>query len=259
VTPDRLVKTARSVAQEAGRVLLDGYRSRPAATEKRRSDLVTEYDLRCEQLIRERLGRDTPGIPIVGEEQGGAPSQTSELTWYCDPLDGTMNFVHGHPFFCVSIGVMDAHGPLAGAVVAPALGVEWWGARGAGAFRNGEPCMVSTTDALRGSLLATGFPSDRSHTPGNNFGTFSAVIQHVQDIRRCGSAAIDCCFVADGTYEGYWERSLHAWDLAAGCAIALAAGGRLSSMTGGAADLTIGHIVLTNARIHDELLAAMRG
>jgi myo-inositol-1(or 4)-monophosphatase len=113
---------------------------------------------------------------------------------------------------------------------------------------------VSTTDALRGALLATGFPADRSRAPGNNLATFAEVIQHVHGIRRCGSAAIDCCFVADGTYDGYWERSLHAWDLVAGCAIALAAGARLTSLTGGSPDVSVGHVVLTNARIHDELV-----
>jgi myo-inositol-1(or 4)-monophosphatase len=197
------------------------------------------------------LTRETPGVAIVGEEGGGA---AGGLTWYCDPLDGTMNFVHGHPFFCVSIGVIDEHGPLAGAVVAPAMGIEWRGARGTGAFRNGAPCGVSGTERLSGSLLATGFPPDRSRHPESNLPAFNEVMQHVQGVRRCGSAAMDCCFVADGTYDGYWERALHAWDIAAGCAIALAAGARLSALDGGPPDLTKGHIVLTNGRIHDELV-----
>ncbi len=251
MTSDRLVRTARDIALEASRVLLDGYRSRPAATEKARSDLVTEYDLRSEELIRMRLGRETPDIPIVAEEHGGV---ANGLTWYVDPLDGTMNFVHGHPFFCVSIGAMDASGPIAGVVVAPALGLEWWGSREGGAFRNGEPCSVSTTGTLRDALLATGFPADRRHAPANNLATFSDVIQHVQGVRRCGSAALDCCFVADGTLEGYWERGLYAWDVVAGCAIALSAGACLTSLTGGPPDLTIGHIVLTNGRIHEALV-----
>jgi myo-inositol-1(or 4)-monophosphatase len=255
VNTDRLLLTARSVAADAARVLLDGYRTRPAATEKARSDLVTEFDLRSELLIRERLSRETPDVAIVGEEQGGT---ASGLTWYCDPLDGTMNFVHGHPCFCVSIGAMDAEGPLVGAVVAPALGLEWWGSRGAGAFRNGEPCRVSETATLRDSLLATGFPPDRSKNPESNLATFCEVMQHVQGVRRCGSAAIDCCFVADGTYDGYWERRLHPWDIVAGCAIACAAGARLTSLDGGAPDLTIGHLALTNGHVHDALVALMR-
>ncbi len=252
MSTERLIQAARTIAAEAGRVLLDGYRKRPVATEKARRDLVTEYDLRSEALIRERLARETPGIAIVAEEQGGTAA--AGVTWYCDPLDGTMNFVHGHPLFCVSIGAMDEQGPLVGAVVAPALGLEWWGARGGPAFRNAEPCSVSATEALGSALLATGFPADRSKPKESNLSTFSEVMQHVQGVRRCGSAAIDCCFVADGTYDGYWERRLQPWDIVAGCAIALAAGARLTSLTGGPPDLTVGHIVLTNGLVHDALV-----
>lgn len=249
-----LCRIARQVAREAASILMEGHRTRPAANEKARSDLVTEFDLRSERRIRELLARETPDVAIVGEEQGGS---ASALTWYCDPLDGTMNFVHGHPFFCVSIGAMDAAGPVAGAVLAPALDLEWWGGRDTASFRNGSTCRVSETDRLGQALLATGFPLDRSRAPENNLPTFAHVIQSVQGIRRCGSAAIDCCFVADGTYDAYWERSLHAWDLAAGCAIALGSGARLTSLTGGPADLTGGNVVLSNARIHDELVALL--
>lgn len=246
-----LVDVALRAAREAGQVLLDGYRKRPASREKARRDLVTEFDTRSEELIRERLGRETPGIAVVGEEGGGAPGS---VTWYCDPLDGTMNFVHGHPMFCVSIGAVDERGPCCGAVVAPAMGLEWWGGRTTSAFRIGAPCRVSETARLADSLLATGFPADRSRAPENNLSTFSEVMQHVHGVRRCGSAAMDCCFVADGTYDGYWERAVQAWDLAAGCAIALAAGARLTALDGGTPVLARGHIVLTNGRIHDELV-----
>jgi myo-inositol-1(or 4)-monophosphatase len=255
IPPDRLVEVALDVAREASALLLAGYRSRPTATEKARSDLVTEYDVRSETMIRERLARDTPGIAIVGEEQGGSPRG---LTWYCDPLDGTMNFVHGHPFFCVAIGAMDGNNLVAGAVVAPALGLEWWGGPGVGAFRCGVPCRVSETELLAAALLATGFPPDRSTAPENNLPAFSLVMKHVQGVRRDGSAALDCCFVADGTFDGYWERRVHPWDVVAGSAIALAAGARLTSMNGGPADLNIGYLALTNGRIHDALVALVR-
>jgi myo-inositol-1(or 4)-monophosphatase len=251
VSPEELVQAALVIARDASQILLQGYRSHPHSREKGSRDLVTEFDTRSEMLIRERLTRETPGVAIVGEEGGGT---ASGVTWYVDPLDGTMNFVHGHPFFCVSIGAVDADGPLCGAVVAPAIGLEWWGSRDAGAFRNGAPCRVSPTERLSESLLATGFPPDRSKHPESNLPTFNEVMQHVQGVRRCGSAAIDSCFVADGTYDGYWERALHTWDIAAGCAIALAAGGRLTALDGGPAELGRGHIVLTNGRIHDELV-----
>jgi myo-inositol-1(or 4)-monophosphatase len=249
----RLVDVARSVARDAATLLVQGYRQRPPSSEKAGyTDLVTEYDTRSETLIRERLERETPGVSIVAEEQGGV---ASGLTWHCDPLDGTTNFVHGHPFFCVSIGASDETGPVVGAVVAPALGVEWWGGRGLGAFRNGGPCGVSETDSLRTAMLATGFPADRSDPLDNNISPFSRMKLEAQSIRRCGSAAMDCCFVADGTYDGYWERALHSWDLTAGCAIALAAGARLTSLGGGAPDLSRGYVVLSNGKIHDAMLA----
>ncbi len=249
---EHLVATARAAAREAASLLMEGYRTRPVASEKGRADLVTEYDVRSETLIRARLARDTPDAAVVGEEQGGAPGG---ITWYIDPLDGTMNYVHGHPCFSVSIGAIDEQGPVAGVVFAPFLGIEWWGSRSTGAFRNGEPVRVSATDELKNALLSTGFPADRSRAPDNNLATFCEVIQHVHGIRRCGSAAIDCCFVADGTYDAYWERSLKIWDLAAGCAIALAAGARLTSLTGGPADLRVGHMVLSNGRVHDAVVA----
>jgi myo-inositol-1(or 4)-monophosphatase len=251
----RLARVALEVATEAAAVVFAGYRSRPAANEKAQKDLVTEYDVKSERLVRERLSVLTPEIPVVGEEQGGT---SAELTWFVDPLDGTMDFVHGHPFFCVSVGAVDEKGPLAGAVVAPALRVSWWGGRGSGAFRDGAPCRVSGTTELRRSLLGTGFPLDRSKAPENNLGSFARVIQEVQGVRRCGAAAIDCCFVADGTYDAYWERALHPWDLAAGAAIALEAGGRFTSLSGEPPDLRAGNVILSNGHIHEALVALLR-
>ena len=255
VTPRRLVDVALEVARAAAPLLLAGYRCRPVATEKAQKDLVTEFDLRSETLIRERLSALTPDIPVVGEEQGGTPST---LTWFVDPLDGTMDFVHGHPFFCVSIGAIDERGPVAGAVVAPALSISWCGGRGTGAFRDGAPCRVSATDELCRSLVATGFPLDQSKAPENNHPAFERVAKKAQGVRRCGAAAIDCCFVADGTYDAYWERGLHAWDLAAGAAIALEAGGRLTSLEGGPPDLRAGHVILSNGKVHDAMVELLR-
>lgn len=247
----QLLRVARDVAQEAGSGLLRGYRTRPEASEKARSDLVTAFDLESETLIRARLAERAPGVTIVAEEQGGTPSG---LTWYVDPLDGTTNFVHGHPFFAVSIGLFRGTEAILGVVVAPALGLVWSGGPGLGAFRNESRCAVSAVAQPSRALLATGFPPNRDVSPDNNFDTFTRVKRSVQGIRRCGSAAIDCCLVADGTYDGYWERSLHIWDLAAGCALALGAGARLTSLSGGAPDLNVGNIVLSNGLIHDAIV-----
>lgn len=251
-SPAQYAEIALDVARAAGRLAAGGFRTHPTVTEKRPIELVTEYDLKAEALIRELLAERTPEAAIVGEEGGGEAGE--KLTWYCDPIDGTTNFVHGHPFWGVSLGLVEAGIPIAGAVVAPSLGFEWWGARDAGAFRNAEPCRVSGTQTLREALVATGFPSNRDHSPANNFDAFARVKRAVQGVRRCGSAAIDVCLVAEGTYDAYWERALSAWDIAGGVAIALAAGAQFSALDGGPADLLRGHILVSNGLLHDPLL-----
>jgi myo-inositol-1(or 4)-monophosphatase len=241
---------ALEVAAEAGTLLLSGYRSRPTPTEKARRDLVTEFDLQSEALIVERLSSATPALGLVAEERGGERKATS---WFCDPLDGTTNFVHGHPFWAVSIGLLEHGQPLAGAVVAPALGLHWVGYRGGAAKRAGDICRVSETSELEQALVATGFPPDRQTAPDNNLDTFVRVKKVVRGVRRCGSAALDMCLVADGTYDAYWERRLNAWDLAAGAAILLSAGGKLTALDGGEVDLNVGHLIASNGRVHQAL------
>ncbi|HEX7453616.1 MAG TPA: inositol monophosphatase family protein [Polyangiaceae bacterium] len=253
-SPEELAQIAFEVATEAAQILLGGFRKHPQVTEKGRADLVTEYDLASERLIRQRLAERTPEIAIVAEEQGGKAATGNALTWYCDPLDGTTNFVHGHFFFCVSIGVAQAGRPIAGAVVAPALSSHWRGWDGGPALRNGEPCRVSSTSQLGNALVATGFPSDRTQAATNNFGAFTRVKPLVRGVRRCGSAALDLCLVADGTYDAYWERRLNAWDVMAGSALVLAAGGTVSALDGTPPDLSVGHILASNGRIHSQLL-----
>jgi myo-inositol-1(or 4)-monophosphatase len=225
-------------------------------SEKGRADLVTEHDRRSEHLIRARLGQRAPGVRVVGEEHGG---EASGPTFYCDPIDGTTNFVHGHPFFCVSIGLMERGRALAGAVVAPALGIAFHGFEGGGCFRNGAPCRVSQTRALADALLATGFHPQAlaQGAPHDNLASFARVLPQVRGVRRCGSAALDLCMVADGTYDAYWERALSAWDTAAGAAIVLAAGGRITDLRGGPVDLSRGHLIASNGHVHDELVALL--
>ncbi len=253
-----LLRIALDAAREAGALARQGYRTRPVAEHKGRIDLVTRFDRESETLLRDRLTIATP-YPVVGEEQGGQrASGTDAPTWYVDPIDGTTNFVHGHPFWCVSVGLIAGTRPLLGAVVAPSLGVEWTGIVGVGATRLAEACTVSTVSILDDALLATGFPYDRRTSPDNNFAAFVAIKKKCQAVRRCGSAALDLCLVADGTYDGYWERKLKIWDCAAGAAIVLAAGGRVTDFAGGAPDLATGHLVATNAQVHDVLIAELK-
>lgn len=252
-----LLRIALEAAREAGALVKAAWRTRPAAEHKSHVDLVTRFDRESETLLRDRLRVRTP-YPVVGEEQGGERARGErEPTWYVDPIDGTTNFVHGHPFWCISVGLLAGTQPLLGAVVAPSLGVEWTAIVGGEAHRSGNRCSVSEISSLDDALLATGFPYDRRTSPENNFDAFVAIKKKCQAVRRCGSAAIDLCLVADGTYDGYWEMKLKPWDVAAGAAVVLAAGGRVTDYGGRAADLMAGHVVATNGRIHDVLVAEL--
>lgn len=276
---EAILVTARSAAREAAALVQGGFRRHPIVEHKGVVDLVTTFDRDSEALLRERLGDAFP-FDIVGEEAGGKWSSDAPA-FFIDPIDGTTNFVHGHPFWCVSIGLVVGGEPALGVVMAPALGLEWYGyvadggvrramrhawgnARKAGAGAgdgddddDDEPCIVSGMTRFEDSLLATGFPYDRRTSSENNFDAFVAIKQRCQAVRRCGSAALDLCLVADGTYEGYWERKLRPWDIAGGIAIVRGAGGRVTEFEGGGDSITSGHVVATNGHIHEALLHAL--
>jgi myo-inositol-1(or 4)-monophosphatase len=207
---------------------------------------VTEIDLRSEALVRKRLAELTPDIPVIGEEEGGERGR--ELTWYCDPIDGTVNFMRGHPHFAVSLGVARDAEPWAGAVVAPALRLWWRGSLGDRAYRNEQPCRISPTSDLADAVITTGLPTRGGPSGLQRLGSLAP---HVRDLRRCGSAAIELCMVADGTYDAYVSRALSAWDTCAGAAIVQAAGGRWETLD----DLELAH----NGTLRDPLLARLKG
>ncbi len=252
-----LCAIATQVAAEAADLVLSAWRTRPEISKKQPKDLVTEWDLKSEQLILKRLGELAP-FAVLAEESGlSGVGDASAPKWVCDPIDGTTNFAHGHPIWCVSIGLMQGDEPLCGAVVAPTIHTTWSGFKGGGAKRNDESVQVSRVGVLADALLATGFPPERDRAPYNNFESFERIKKRALAVRRCGSAAMDLCFVADGTYDGYWERRVHVWDLAAAAAIQLAAGGRLTALGGGPARLERGHVLATNGLVHDELLGLL--
>ncbi len=254
-----LLATALEVAREGAALIQEGHRQKKVTAavthHKGATDLVTDYDRACEELLRARLLSRTPH-PVTGEEFGGA-DESESIRWLVDPIDGTTNYVHGHPFYCVSIGLVENGLPVLGAIVAPALAHEWTGIVGAGSFRDGVPIVVSTTEVFGKSLLATGFPYERSEAHPD-FVAFERIKMICQAVRRCGSAALDLALVADGTYEGYWERRIKPWDAAAGAAIVLGAGGRLSRYDGSPFDVMKGDLVATNGHIHGELLAPLK-
>ncbi len=253
---ERALGLAEQIARDAGALVMQGWRSVGSISHKGRFDLLTEHDLRSEQLIRTELERAFPGHRIVGEET--AETGDGELVWYVDPIDGTTNFAHGHPFFCVSIALYEGADGLAGVVHAPALKTTWRAAKDLGAFRNGELCEVSTRATLEEALCATGFPYDRWTKPDNNRQELSLFLRRTRGIRRCGSAAIDLCLVADGTYDIYWEQGLNAWDMCAGALMVLEAGGKLSKYDGEKADPRSGKLIASNGLLHDAAVRTVR-
>lgn len=254
---ERLSIDAERIARDAAGTLLDGYRSRPRATEKDVKDLVTEYDRRSQDRVIALLEEAYPGVPIIAEESADEVTIPEGLAFVVDPLDGTTNFVHGHPFFAVAVGAMFSGTPVAGAVFAPVLRTAWRGMNVGPrpiAQRDGAPCSVSGARVPRECLVGTGFPPERGPSPWNNFASFMSVKRAVRGVRRCGAAAIDICFVADGTYDAYWERRLLLWDAIAAAAVALAAGATITAIDGSAPVYEKGHIVVATPAIHAALV-----
>ena len=262
--PDPLAETlhvAQTVAREAGRILLEGWGTRPAVGFKSEDiNLVTEYDRRSEALIVDRLARAFPGDRIVAEEGTTAgEARPGARVWYVDPLDGTTNFAHGLPLFSVSLGLWMDGRAVAGVVEAPAVGWSFAGTvTGSGSTFNGRPIAPSTTDRLAGALLVTGFPYERNPIQ-NNLAEWEAFTAAAQGTRRLGSAALDLCFVACGWLDGYWERMLHPWDLVAGAAVVEGAGGRATELDGSPFVGTTGRVLATNGLIHDQMIRVLHG
>lgn len=222
-------------------------------------DLVTELDVASEQRIRAILTARVPGVPIVGEEGGADPDAgIGTLRWLVDPIDGTVNFAHGLPLWAISIALEDPAGPVLGVVVAPALGWRFWAARGTGAWTGAadapEPLRVSACASLANALLVTGFPYDRATNPDNNFAEWDHFQRIAGACRRTGCASLDLCCVARGWFDGYWERGLCAWDLAAGAIIVAEAGGVVTDTRGGRFDADSGEVAAATGGIHDALI-----
>jgi myo-inositol-1(or 4)-monophosphatase len=256
----RMLPELARIAREAGDIIMQGYRRGATIRKKGAIDLVTEFDLASEAHIAAELARVFPDVIVVGEEGHGARPPRAEsdaLVCFVDPIDGTTNFAHGHPFFCVALGVCRGGAPLAGVVLAPALGLCWSGALGAGATRNAEPCGVSGCEELADALCATGFGYQVVGAEDDNLREFALVQGRARGVRRCGAAALDLALVADGTYDAYWEFMLQPWDMAAGCALVLAAGGQVSAFDGGPLDVRRGACLASNGLVHASLAGAV--
>jgi myo-inositol-1(or 4)-monophosphatase len=241
-------ETALSAAKEAGGVLSKGFGWQHSVKYKGEVDLVTEIDEEAEQLIREILLGAFPTYGMLAEE-GGALVGEENARWIVDPLDGTTNYAHGLSLFCVSIALQRAGEVILGIVHDPMREETFVAERGRGVTLNGEPIKVSDTDELIQALIATGFPYDRAQIPEalDLFGRFAAI---TRGMRRLGSTALDLCYVAAGRLDGYYERGIWAWDIAAGALILEEAGGKATDYQGGTLDLEGRQIVASNGALH---------
>jgi myo-inositol-1(or 4)-monophosphatase len=241
------------IAREAGTLLMGHFAKHVTIEYKGDVDLVTEADRASEKLIVQRLQARWPEHGIVGEE-GTRSATEAEYRWYVDPLDGTTNFAHGYPVFCVSIALVRHDGQLeVGVLYDPTRDEMFSAERGQGATLNGKRLQVSKTKALAESLLGTGFPSHKRHkNPNIHF--YHQLTLRSHGVRRAGSAALDLANVASGRYDGFWEFNLNPWDTAAGVLIVQESGGMVTRFDGTPFRLDSREVLASNALIHQELL-----
>ena len=254
---DRDRTLAIETARRAGALLhAEAGKRREIAFKGSPTNLVTEMDRRSEALILEAIRAERPGDAILSEERGtvGGPSSRR---WIVDPLDGTTNYAHGVPIFCVSIALeVDGQSRL-GVVYDPNLDECFVAERGKGAWLGGERLAVSAAATLNESLVATGLPYNIRETPRNNLSEFSAFSLRCQGVRRMGSAVLYFCYVAAGRLDGYWELRVGPWDAAAGALMVEEAGGRVTNLEGGSLDRERPAVVASNGHIHDEMLRVL--
>jgi myo-inositol-1(or 4)-monophosphatase len=254
-----------AIAREAGALLMGYFHQHLKIEYKGEADLVTAADRAAEKLIRERIAEKWPDHDILGEEQG-LQDRGSEYRWYVDPLDGTTNFAHGFPVFCVSMGLERRRGNrpqekrveeqdrrIAAVIYDPTRDELFSAEQGKGAHLNGKPIHVSKTPTLKESLVATGFPSHKRHKNPNIY-FYHQITLRSHGVRRAGSAALDLCYVAAGRTDAFWEFNLNAWDTAAGVLIAEEAGGRVTRYDGSPFELNSRETLASNGLIHAELM-----
>jgi len=245
-----------SIAREAGALLMGYFDQNIKIEYKGEADLVTAADRKSEALIRERIRSLWPTHDVMGEEEG-LRDTGSEYRWYVDPLDGTTNFAHGFPVFCVSIALQHKDEMLAGLCYDPTRNELFAAERGKGASLNDRAIHVSKIAQLSESLVGTGFPSHKRHkNPNIHF--YHQITLRTHGVRRAGSAALDLCYVASGRLDGFWEFNLNPWDTAAGVLIVEEAGGRVTDFSGGPFQLNSRETLASNGLIHEPLLAEFR-
>ncbi len=238
------------MAREAGSLLMS-YFGKVEIEYKGDVDLVTQADRSAEELIVGRIRKQWPDHDLIGEE-GSRTETGSDFRWYIDPLDGTTNFAHGFPVFCVSLGLEYKNELIAGVVYDPTRDELFSAEKGSGSQLNGRAIHVSKTARLAQSLLGTGFPSHKRHkNPNIHF--YHQLTLRSHGVRRAGSAALDLCSVACGRYDGFWELNLNSWDCAAGVLFVQEAGGKVTNFTGAPFAIDSREVLATNGLIHEEM------
>jgi myo-inositol-1(or 4)-monophosphatase len=249
----------QAIARQAGKILLSRFGQTHQVHYKSAIDPVTEADKLSEASILEAIRTRFPDHRIVSEETG-TNHKTSPYRWIVDPLDGTVNFAHGIPIFSVSIAFTIEDEITLAAVFDPSRDEMFSAEKGRGAFLNGQPIEVAGAETLIQSLLVTGFPYDMATTKQDNLKNYGNLARQSQGVRRLGSAALDCCYVASGRFDGYWELFVQPWDVAAGILIVKEAGGVITQVDGSVPDLN-GHtsILCSNSYLYQHLFKVLNG
>jgi myo-inositol-1(or 4)-monophosphatase len=249
---NNFVPAMTEIAREAGALLMDYFRKNVAIEYKGDADLVTIADRSSEKLIRERIRSQFPGHDVLGEEEGLVDTG-SEYRWYVDPLDGTTNFAHGFPVFCVSMALEYRGKRIAGLVYDPTRDEMFAAEHGSGAYLNQQRIHVSKIANLAECLVATGFPSHKRHKNPNIF-FYHQITLRTHGVRRAGSAALDLCYVAAGRLDGFWEFNLNSWDTAAGALIVEEAGGKVTRFNGEPFEINSRETLASNGIVHGALM-----
>ncbi len=254
-----LIDVAVSSAREAGAFLKQSVGSIRTVEQKagQETNLVTDIDKRSEAMIIDHIRRHFPDHGILAEESG-VSEKDADTVWVIDPLDGTTNFTHGLPIFCVSIGVVHKDELVAGVVYDPNHDELFRAEKGKGAYCNDRKLSVSDTADLVSALLVTGFPYDVRKNPFNAIQHFNEFLRSAQAVRRLGSAAIDFCYVAAGRFDGFWEVSLNPWDMAAGVLLVREAGGTVTNFRGGEWRLRGKDVLASNGKMHETMVETLR-
>jgi myo-inositol-1(or 4)-monophosphatase len=253
----RLIDVARLAAMAGAEQLRQHFGRLENVREKGTAgNLVTDADLAAERAVLATLERHAPRIGVLSEE-GGRFGEGGELLWCVDPLDGTTNYAHGYPFFGTSVGLCWQGLPLLGALAVPALDEFYWAAAGLGAWCNGTPLKVSGCQRLGDALLVTGFAYDRVQRLDNNYAEFAWFTHRSQGVRRAGAAAVDLAHVAAGRLDGYWERGLSPWDLAAGVVLVEEAGGVVCAYDGSSLDLEEARVIACAPGLREDMIEGL--